>query len=244
MSRKRFIIMCMLLLGGLYAAGLGLWRLGNAAIFMHESVILPGVVVDVRERPFEDVLESLAHGNLPWQGAVAHQPHVRYEFAGLSRVDTTLPDLDNQDYDRGQTVEIRLHPQKPHLRHLNKFKFIWGEHLLLLGAGLLLLLVWRLNRRRRRRAAAAPGRRRRPATVAVPLPASIPAAVAEPVAELVQDIVDPPAAPKKRRRAPAKPKDPNAPAKPRRSSKSSAAAAKDPAAPKKRRRKTKDSSQG
>lgn len=245
MIRKRTLTRYLLLLGGLYAAGLGLWHLAESAIFVHEAVVTPAVVTDVRERPFEDYFEALQHGNLPWEGSVAHRPHVHYEVAGRRVVDDSLPDWDNHDYNRGESVEIIIHPQHQENRHLNKFKFIWGKHLAMLGLGALALLLFRITRRRRR-AAAAPVRRRRSATaeaVAKDLPAGVPATVAEPVAELVQDIVDPPA-PKKRRRSPAKPKDPNAPAKPRRSSKSSAAATKAPAAPKKRRRKTKDSARG
>ena len=242
MFRKKFIIKCLMLLGGLYAVGLALWRLGGTAMFVHEAILAPGVVVDVRERPFEDYLEMFAHGNFPWEGSVAHQPHVRYEYAGLSRVDSTLPDLDNQDYDRGQSVEIILHPEQPHLRHLNKFKFVWGRHLLLLGGGLFLLLLWRVSTRLRRRSSQ-PRRRRAAAQPVVVAPVVLPAqggAVSQAVTELVEEIAAP--APKKRRRA-SKPKDPNAPAKPRaRKSSKSPAAENDPtAAPKKRRRRTKDS---
>ena len=237
----------MILLGGLYAAGMGLWQLGNSAIFVHEAVVIPGVVVDVRERPFEDITEMLAHGNLPWEGAVAHQPHVRYDFAGLSRVDQTLPDLDNHDYNRGEAVEIILHPQQPHQRHINKFKFVWGEHLIMLGLGLCLLLLWRLVRPRRRHSIVKQAARRArdkvaqaaaDAVVESVLPAASKgnkSAGAQLALDLVEAVTE--SAPKKRRRT-SKPKDPNAPAKPRRSSKSATAV------PTKRRRKTKDATQG
>lgn len=245
-SRKRFLIKCILLFGGLYATGLGLWRLGCAAIFMHESVVIPGVVVDVRERPFEDVGEMLLHGNLPWEGSVAHQPHVRYDYSGVPRVDTTLPDLDNQDYNRYDKVEIRLHPQKPHQRHLNKFKFIWGAPLALFGGGLALLLLWRLMLSRRRRSVSKQIMRRVKDKVAQAAADAVVEQVAPPVrkarsaakaepAQLALDLVDSlsEAAPKKRRRT-SKPKDPNAPKKPRKK--------KDPdAPPKKRTRKAKSS---
>ena len=240
------MIKWLLLLGGLYAAGTALWRLGEAAVFVHEAVVLPGVVVDVRERPFEDFWEAMQHGNWPWEGAVAHQPHVRYEFAGLPRVDSTLPDLDNRDYDRGQAVEVILHPQKPHERHLNKTKFIWGRHLIQLGLGLAMLLLWRLMRPRRRQSVVKQAARRvrdkatqaaaeavvervlpsvaekRPATRAKAEPQELALEFVETVAR---------AAPAKRRRA-SKPKDPNAPKRTRKK--------KDPdAPPKKRTRKPK-----
>lgn len=237
MIRKRTITRWILLLGGLYAAGTALWRLGASAVFVHEAVVLPGVVVDVRERPFEDFWEAMTHGNLPWEGAVAHQPYVRYEFAGLSRVDDSLPDLDNRDYDRGQQVEVILHPQKPHERHLNKAKFIWGCHLMQLGLGLLMLLLWRIVRPRRRVSVVKQAARRvrdkvahaaaeAVAEKALPTPKKS-AARAEPTQlalDLVETVAE--AAPKKRRRS-TKPKDPNAPPRTRKK--------KDPDAPPKKR---------
>ena len=222
MLRKRTLYKCLLLLGGLYATGLGLWRLGAAAVFVHEAVVVPGVVVDVRERPFEDYWEALAHGNLPWEGEVAHQPHVIHKYAAPAKVDTTLPDLDNHDYDRGQAIEIIVHPDKPEQRHINKFKFVWGEHLITLALGLVLLLIWRLSLRWRRRRSPGKPRRRQESVVVVEAPLPI----AEP---------EPPKP--KRRRSPAKPKDPTAPAKPRKSSAKSAAKDDAPAPKKRRKRK-------
>ena len=225
MIRKRTITKWLLLLGGLYAAGLGLWQLGASAVFVHEALTLPGVVVDVRERPFQDYWEALSHGNLPWEGSVAHQPHVRYEFAGLPRVDDSLPDLDNADYDRGQAVEIILHPRNPHERHLNKAKFIWGRPLVQLGMGLIMLLLWRLLRPRRRASVVKQAARRvrdkavntaAEAVIEHALPASPPKTSrrAEPT-QLALEFAEAAAAPKKRRRS-SKPKDPSAPKKPRR----------------------------
>lgn len=237
MISKRTMTRWLLLPGGLYVAGLALWHLGAAAIFVHEAVVLPGVVVDVRERPFASAWESLQHGNLPWQGAVAHQPYVRYEFAGLPRVDDSLPDLDNCDYDRGQAVEVILHPQNPHDRHLNKAKFIWGRHLIRLGLGVFMLLLWRILRPRRRRSVIRQTVRRAGAKVAqaaaeAALDHATPAK--EGPARLALDVAEAAveSATKKRRR-PTKPKDPNAPKKPRKK--------KDPdAPPKKRTRKPKE----
>lgn len=234
MIRKRTLTKYMILLGGLYATGMGLWRLGQTAIFWHESEVTQGVVVDVRERPFESLWEMLSHGNLPWEGSVAHQPHVTHKYAGKGSIDRSLPDWDTHDYNRGETVEIRVHPERPEERHLNKFKFIWGKHLIMLGLGLAALLIFRLTRRRYRRKSAP---RKQPTIVEkMPLPKAVEAAV-KAVAETAP-------APKKRRRA-SKPKDPNAPAKPgaKKSSKSPATEKAPTAAPKKRRRKTKDSTQ-
>lgn len=227
MNKKSLLIKCALLLGGLYAAGVGLWRLGQSAVFVHEAVVIPGVVVDVRERPFEGFIEMMQHGNLPWECAVAHQPHVRYSREGVSIVDTTLPDLDSRDYNRGDEVEIILHPQKPHMRHLHAAKFIWVAHLFTLALGVLLLVVFWLTRKLRFVSRRRSPRRRREAPVAVvrvPLPGGTE----------VEAEIPPPTPPKKRRRS-SKPKDPSAPAKPR---KSSSKSPKDPDAPKKRRRKS------
>ena len=216
-------------------------------MFVHEAVVLPGVVVDVRERPFDGLWEMVQHGNWPWEGEVAHQPHVRYEFAGLPRVDTTLPDLDNRDYDRGQAVEIILHPQNPHERHLNKAKFIWGRHLMQMGLGLAMLLLWRLMRPRRRQSivkqAARRVRDKATQTVAEAVVEQVVPALAKShsgagsakskTAELALEFAETvaAAAPAKRRRS-SKPKDPNAPKRTRKK--------KDPdAPPKKRTRKPK-----
>ena len=159
----------LILLGGLYTAGVALWHLGSTAIFVHEAVYIPGVVVDSTMRPFDGALEKLRHGNLPWDGDTAYRPHVRYTLFGLPRTDSTLPDLDNCEYADNAEVEIILHPQETTRRHINKFKFLWGGDLVLLGGGALVTAVaWRFIRRKRRRVA--PRQAARQTTPQVPKP--------------------------------------------------------------------------
>lgn len=209
----RFLTKCAILLGGLYATGLALWHLGSTAIFVHEAVCIPAVVVDSTTRPFEGITEQLSHGLMPWEGDTAYHPHVRYELFGLNRVDTTLPDLDNREYHNGEAVEIILHPQQPHRRHLNKAKFLWVGDMLLLALGVLLLLQARhlLRRKKARHAkqAAAPKAEPAPRPKATPHPEPAPRAPSHPEPkpapakapepEILQLEAEPPA-PKKRRR--------------------------------------------
>lgn len=166
---KPFLTKCAILLCGLYITGLALWHLGCTVVFEYRAQCIPGIVEDVIERPFEDVLEKLQHGNLPWDGDIAYTPFVRYELYGNSVLDDKLPDLDNHNYANGQAVEVILDPQHTYHRHLNKAKFLWGRDLLLLGLGALLLLVSRFLWRRRRTQKA-------PASQPAPRPASKPAA--------------------------------------------------------------------
>ncbi len=146
MVRKLAIIA--LLLAGLYTSWKALYQLGSTAIFALEAQKVSAVVVDVTERPFADITEQLCHGNMPWGGETAYHPHLRYELFGRVITDTTLPDLDNRDFSNGQRVELLLHPQKPHLRHINEIKFLWGGGLTLLVSSVILLWLTRCLLRR------------------------------------------------------------------------------------------------
>lgn len=185
----------LILLGGMYATGLALWHLALTAIFVHEAVYIPARVVDSTNRPFEGLVEQLRHGNLPWDGDTAYHPHVSYILFGNTITDKELPDLDNREYPDGEAVEIILHPQETHRRHISKFKFLWGGDLLLLALGGGLLGVFRLTRRRKPRHA-------RPTAAHKPEPrraAAPPPAPAEAQPERTPE-EPPPAAPRKRRR--------------------------------------------
>lgn len=184
----RHLTRWLILLAGLYAAGLALWHMASTAVFVHEAVYIPAVVVDSKERPFDGALEMLQHGNMPWEGETAYQPYVRYMLFGRTITDDSLPDLDNREYANGEAVEIILHPQATHRRHLNKFKFLWAGDLLLLALGAILLIIARyLLRRRKKRIHHQPHREPAPA------PAPPPAAPAK-----AEDKA--PAAPRKRKR--------------------------------------------
>lgn len=196
----RILTKCAILLGGLYATGLALWHLGSTVVFVCQAERVPGIVVDVKERPFDGVVEMMQHGNMPWEGPTAYQPYVRYELYGRPVLDDTLPDLDNRNYTNGQAVEIILHPQQPHRRHLYSAKFLWVGDLLLLALGvLLLLLARRLLRRRKKTQASKPAAKPKqaPAPAPEPVPAPPPAATAA-APETLKLEAEP--APRKRRR--------------------------------------------
>lgn len=214
----RILTKLAVLLGGLYATGLALWHLCRTVAFVYAAVCIPGVVEDVKERPFDGIAEMLQHGNMPWDGDTAYQPYVRYELNGRSKLDSTLPDRDNRNYTNGQQVEIILHPEHPENRHLNSAKFLWVGDLLLLGLGVILLLIARrvwLRRGKRKtsrsqeprtppaarqpRAAAPAPAPREPA----PTPQETPRPAAPSPAPQREDLVltpEPPPAPRRRRR--------------------------------------------
>lgn len=166
----RILTKCAILLGGLYAAGLALWHLGNTVVFVFSAEHVPGTVEDSTKRPFEGIVEQLSHGNMPWEGDVAYHPHVKYTIFNLPRTDTELPDLDNRDYADKEPVEILINPRDTHQRHINKFKFLWVGDLLLLALGVLLLLIARMLLRRKKRERKPAPHRQAPAPVQAPHP--------------------------------------------------------------------------
>lgn len=198
----RILTKCAILLGGLYATGLALWHLGSTVVFVCQAERVPGIVVDVKERPFDGVVEMMQHGNMPWEGPTAYQPYVRYELYGRPVLDDTLPDLDNRNYTNGQAVEIILHPQQPHRRHLYSAKFLWVGDLLLLALGvLLLLLARRLLRRRKKTQASKPAAKPKQAPVPAPEPAPAPPPAATAAAPETLKLEAEPAPRKRRRKA-------------------------------------------
>ncbi len=156
--RLRNILLSLCLLGmGLWLAGTALWQLGRTAIYVHEAVVVPGTVIDVRQKPFESWSETLGQGNWSWPGDVSYQPHVRFMLpGGINAIRLDL-EADNEDYRIGQEVSIISPPSQPGKAHLNRWKFLWGANCLRLGTGALFSLIgYALLRRLRgkRRAAA------------------------------------------------------------------------------------------
>ena len=265
----KLLTKCAILLGGLYATGFALWNLWHTAVFVYESEVVPGIVEDMTEKHNMGMLEMLRHGNLPWEGDIAYHPIVRYDFAGYSRLDSTLPDLDNKEYSNHQQVEIIINPQQPHQRHLNRAKFLWLGDILLLVLGALLLLISRhlLKRRKKKARAAAPAahkpERPAPAAEAAPAPRPAPAPKqapkpAPPAKQPKPEAAEPefrlepeeaPPAPKRRRKTSSSSsssrskKTASDPDKPKRTRAKKTAAAGDaaPKTPAKRRRKKQDS---
>ena len=135
--RRKWPFLLLFLLG-LYAAGSALLALARTAIYVHEAVILPGEVVDVRQFPFETPWDALSRGNLSWAGETAYQPIVRFVLPDGIIITRTMPDADNVDYLCGQTVEVITHPHDPNQAHLHKWKFQWGGSCILLTTGLLM----------------------------------------------------------------------------------------------------------
>lgn len=135
-TRGIFIV---LLITGLYCGCRALWNLSNTLLYAHEAVVLPAVVVDVRQRPFESFNEALRYGNLPWDGDISYRPILRFTMpAGIVIRAYTAPDLDNSDYSAGEQVEIITHPHDPNQAHVYKWKFLWGADCMLLGLGALI----------------------------------------------------------------------------------------------------------
>jgi len=135
--RRKWPFLLLFLLG-LYAAGSALLALARTAIYVHESVILPGEVVDVRQFPFETPWDALSRGNLSWANETAYQPIVRFVLPDGIIITRTMPDEDNVDFRCGQAVEVITPPHDPNQAHLHKWKFQWGGSCILLATGLLM----------------------------------------------------------------------------------------------------------
>lgn len=145
---------------GCLLAAWGLKGLGQAAVFVHETVRVPAVVTDVTQKPFESPLAALCGGN--WKAEVAYYPHVSYSIpGGISQNGWRLPDADALDHRIGEQVEILTMPQDPTTAHLAAWKFIWGKPTLLFGGGVALILFGQLLRGRKGRRVPKPAPTRR-----------------------------------------------------------------------------------
>ncbi len=149
--RRNALLLAALLLGA-YGIGTALWELGKTAIYAHKAVVLPGVVTDVRQRPFETQTEAWEHGNLCAADATAYQPFVTFTLPAGITINKAMPDLDCDDYTLHQAVEIITHPHDPNQAHIYKAKFLCGWPLMKLVGGSVLFLptVLILSKRRKR----------------------------------------------------------------------------------------------
>ncbi len=130
-----------LLLLGLWLAGSALWQLGRTAMYVHESVVVTGTVVDVRQKPFESWAETLGKGNWSCPGDISYQPIVRFTLpGGINAIRLDLA-ADNVDYNLGQEVSIISPPTQPGKAHIYRWKFLWGAVCMRLGVGALLTLT-------------------------------------------------------------------------------------------------------
>ncbi len=166
---RNLLLTAALLCYGLWLAGGAVWQLGKTAVFRHESVVVTGTVIDVRQRPFESWQETLGHGNWSMPGDVSYQPHVRFTLPGdIDAIRLDLP-ADNKDYTIGETISIISPPAQPGKAQINQWKFLWGASCLRLGIGSTLTLIgygllrWQRGKRRSTGAAekAAPAAKRR-----------------------------------------------------------------------------------
>ncbi len=137
--RKYALLYTALILGALAVAS-ALWELGHTAFYVHKAIILPGIVTDVRQRPFESLSEALTHGNLCPADATAYQAFASFTLPAGITINKCMPDLDCDDYALHQAVEIITHPHDPNQAHIYKAKFLCGWALMKLSGGLLLFL--------------------------------------------------------------------------------------------------------
>lgn len=135
----RGVLIFLLRAAGVCCVGAAFYNLAKTAVYVHQSIVVPATVQDVRRCYFNSQAEALSHGNLSWAGDVAYQPVTAFDMPGGIRIRRLeMPDLDNEDYHCGQQVEVITPPHDPNKAHLYKWKFLWGGDCILLGMGLML----------------------------------------------------------------------------------------------------------
>lgn len=193
----------------LFRGGQGLYE---GIVYVRHTAAVPGVVVDVRQHPFESMTAALRGGD--YRAETAYQPIVRFTLPCGVTVTRLLPDDDAQDYREGETVFVRTYAADPTGARLNKAKFLWGEGAALSLGGMALMLLGRLlygrpfiRRSARRHAAtqAAPARREeRPAPAPAPREQRAPRKREQQgQLDLGLDAPPAPAKPKRKRKSPA-----------------------------------------
>ncbi|MBQ2814999.1 MAG: DUF3592 domain-containing protein [Akkermansia sp.] len=129
------------LLAGLLMAAMALYHLAGTAMFVHEAVVLPAVVTDVVQKPYDDTMKALVHGSGSCPGDVSYQPLVRFNLPSGLVINRMMTDAGNDDYTIGQSIEIITPALDPSGARINQWKYIWGTETLELGVGVLLALV-------------------------------------------------------------------------------------------------------
>lgn len=143
------------LLAGLLMLAHGIYGLYTGLDYVRCTTAVAGVVVDVRQHPFESMADALRGGD--YRAETAYRPIVRFTLPNGVPVTRLMPDDDAQDYRVGEEVSVRTYAADPTAARLNKAKFLWGEGAALtLGGAVLLLLGRLLSGRRFRRSTAAP----------------------------------------------------------------------------------------
>lgn len=118
-----------------------LWNLGLTAIYIQEAVIMPAVVTDVQQKPFESLSEAMKAGNNPFAGDTAYRPIVQFNLPNGLIINRMMQDPDNEDYSIGQQVEVISLPLDPTQAHINKWKFLWGGDCMLLAVSAITVLI-------------------------------------------------------------------------------------------------------
>lgn len=139
LAGRRYHRLC--LLAGYLLAAWALYQLAFTAMFVHECVVLPGVVTDVRQKPYEDSLQALIHGSGSCAGDVSYQPVVRFSLPSGLVINRLMSDAGDKDYTIGQPIEIITPELDPSGARINEWKYIWGTETLELGVGVLLVLL-------------------------------------------------------------------------------------------------------
>lgn len=129
------------LLAGYLLSAWALYQLAFTAMFVHECVVLPGVVTDVRQKPYEDSLEALVHGSGSCAGDTSYQPLVRFALPSGLVINRLMSEAGDKDYTIGQDISIITPELDPSGARINEWKYIWGTETLELGVGVLLVLV-------------------------------------------------------------------------------------------------------
>lgn len=129
------------LLVGLLMTALALYHLAGTSMFVHEAVVVPAVVTDVVQKPYDDTMKALVHGSGSCPGDVSYQPLVRFNLPSGLVINRLMTDAGNDDYTIGQSLEIITHPLDPSGARIHQWKYIWGTETLELGVGVLLALA-------------------------------------------------------------------------------------------------------
>lgn len=143
---------------GVLLSVFSLYQLLRTAMYVHESVVVSATVTDVLQKPFESTAQALSHGNLALGGSTSYQAIVRYTVPNGLVINRMMTDADDTDYTVGQQIEVITPELDPSQAHIHKWKFIWGQECMQLGAGVLSLLLWLTLREPKAPAAAEPAR--------------------------------------------------------------------------------------
>lgn len=161
-------IKIIMMLTGVFYTLQALWGMCLTAMFMHESIVVPATVVDIRQRTFDSTKEALRNGNLSTAGDTAYLPIVAFRLPsgiGFNKFEITTPD--NESYAIGQQVELITYPYNPNepehatwqpdAVRVYKAKFLWGGDALLLLFSLSLCgIAWLALHKKTPRTAAQP----------------------------------------------------------------------------------------